>query len=369
MDERIYTLGFAVFPGIGTKRFAALVATCGSAKEAWEAEESVLVSILGKVLTKKFMQFRASFDVASYAKNIQEKSIDFVVPSDDLYPPLLKQLAYPPFILFTKGNVALLQNKRTIGIVGTRKVTSYGEQVTTLFTRDLVQQGFTIVSGMALGVDGIAHNTCLDSDGTTIAVLGSGVDVPTPREHVHLYQDILAHNGLIVSTFAPGEDASKGSFPARNAIVAGLSRGILVTEGAKDSGSLITASFAKEFGRPVFAVPGQITSPLAAGTNNLIKSGAIAVSSASDIIENLEGVVPGVVRNTDKILNQVQDDNKKKGATQDEQNILDALRNGPLLFDEIARTIGKDSKSLGTLLSMMELKGLIKTTQDGKYSI
>ena len=368
MLNDMYTLGFAAFPGIGTIRFKKLVAACGSPQKAWNSSKTALSAILGKMLAEKFVNFRASFDVASYAQTIKQKGIEYVVPTDTMYPHLLQQIPHPPFILFAKGNISLLQETHALGVVGTRKVTDYGQEVTELFVRDLVAQGFVIVSGMALGVDGIAHKTALANNGKTIAVLGSGVDVPMPREHAYLYQNILEKNGLIVSTFAPGEGASKGSFPARNAIIAGLTQGILVTEGAEDSGSLITAAYAKKFGRPIFAVPGRITSHLSEGTNNLIKQGAYAVSSASDIIGSL-GYASSRVRSLSGTSSSSRFAQPVKGDTKEEQKILDLLANESLHFDEIVRKIGKDSKSIGSLLSLMELKGAIKSLSDGRYAL
>lgn len=363
MDEKIYTLGFAAFPGIGTIRFEKLVAVCGSAQKAWYATDSELIKILGNAVGKKFSEFRKTFNGEKYAKEVAKKDMYLFTPKDKEYPVLLKELSHPPFILFVKGNISLLQNDKTIGVVGTRKVTSYGREVTEMFVADLVAQDVTIVSGMALGVDGIAHTTAVKNNGATIAVLGSGVDRPTPREHVNLYENILEHHGLIVSTFAPGEDASIGSFPARNAIIAGLSQAILVTEGAETSGSLITAQYAKKFDRFVFSVPGQITSHLSKGTNNLIKNGAIAVTSAGEILDRL-GII-GFQKSRESENQKV-----RLSGSPEELSIVSILeQNGPLLFDEIVRKIGKDSKSIGSLLSLMELKGMIASDSDGKYSI
>ncbi len=409
MGQNRFVLGFSAFSGIGTVRFNKLIEVFGSAENAWNADGKDVQDVIGPQTGKQFNEFRKSFNLQKYAEEIERKNILWFAPGDTDYPKLLKQLndvipatsvilgneATPgsdsgqarmtdgsriksgmtrvPFILFAKGNTQLLKNDKTIAIVGTRKVTDYGRQVTEMLTRDLVTSGFTIVSGMALGVDGIAHRIVIESKGNTIAVLGSGVDVPTPREHASLYNAILENNGLILSTFSPGEDAHIGSFPARNAIVAGISRGVVVTEGAEDSGSLITAEYAKKYERPVFAVPGQITSQQSKGTNNLIKQGAIPVSSALDIFDSLG------------IMNAPQAERVKypKGTSfpeaarqalsskvKEEQEIIDLLeQNGPLHFDEIVRTMEKDSSTIGSLLSLMELKGMIRNNSDGKYSL
>jgi len=390
MNSNIYILGFSAFSGIGTIRFEQLINEFGTPEKAWNASRTDLKAVLKEAVGEKFDEFRKEFNLKEYAKEIEKKHIMWFTPNDKEYPKLLKQLntvipaeagiqsfgltqdkedgsrvkpgmTRAPFILFAKGNTDLLKNEKTIGIVGTRKVTDYGQQVTEMFTKDLVNAGFTIVSGMALGVDGIAHTTAIQHGGKTIAVLGSGVDIPTPGEHSGLYQQILEHDGLIVSTFSPGEDANKGSFPARNATVAGLSQGIVVTEGAEKSGALITANYAKKFGRPVFSVPGQITSQLSIGTNNLIKQGAVPVTAASGILDTLGIIAEG--------KSQVPNHKKQKADTKEERIILDLLENGPLHFDEIVRTIGKDSRSVGSILSLMELKGVIKSNSKGEYIV
>lgn len=359
MDDALYSLGFSAFSGIGTRRFEQLMNAFGSAEEAWNAQGSDMCTILGKTIGRRFDEFRKDFNLESYAREIEKKGIHYFIPQDKAYPALLRQLSHPPFILFAKGNVNVLSDTKTIGIVGTRRVTNYGQQVTELLTRDLVAQGFVVVSGMALGVDGTVHRETLKNNGKTIAVLGSGVDVPLPREHEALYQQILNNNGLIISTFQPGEGAGVGTFPARNAIIAGLSQGIVVTEGAEKSGALITANYAKKFGRPVFSVPGQITSPLSKGTNNLIRQGAVMVSSAQEILDTL-----GIM-----MTPQIKSANKKvpHAGSPDEDAIVKLLKNGPLHFDEIVRTMEKDSREIGSLLSLMELKGIIKSNTEGKY--
>lgn len=360
MKERDHILGFSAFPGIGTRRFEQLINEFGSAENAWNASKTELVKVLKQVVGEQFVEFRKNFDLEKYADEVEKTRIHFFIPSDKDYPALLKQLPHPPFILFAKGNTSLLQSAKTIGIVGTRMVTNYGQQVTEMLTKDLVMQGFVIVSGMALGVDGIAHRETLKNKGGTIAVLGSGVDVPLPREHEGLYQEILAQGGLIVSTFQPGEGAGIGTFPARNETIAGLSQGIVVTEGAEKSGALITANYAKKFNRPVFSVPGQITSQLSKGTNNLIKQGAIPIQSSGEILDTL-GIMNAPQKKNEK--------RKTKNETKEERVILDLLENAPLHFDEIVRTIGKDSRDVGSILSLMELKGMIRSSADGKYSL
>jgi len=203
------------------------------------------------------------------------------------YPFLLKNIPDPPKELFVLGDGDILSAKRVIAVVGTRKMTRYGQEITTKLTKELVEAGFVIVSGMALGVDGVAHQTAIDSGGKTIAVLGAGVDIIYPAQHRDLYNGILAHGGAIVSEVPPGKFVSREQFPARNRIISGLSQAVLVTEGAIKSGGLITVRMALEQGREVFAVPGPINSPMAEGTNYLIKQGARLVTDVDDILSEL----------------------------------------------------------------------------------
>lgn len=207
---------------------------------------------------------------------------------DPLYPRMLKEIPDPPAVLYVQITNRSLTFERTIAVVGTRRVTPYGEAVTRKLTRGLVEKGFTIVSGMALGVDTIAHQTALDCGGTTIAVLGCGIDIIYPPSNARLYHVISRSPGSAIFTeFAPGVRPTREQFPRRNRIISGLSLGVVVVEGTDRSGSLITARFAAEQGREVFAVPGPITSPYSRAPAILLKQGAILVESADDIIEEL----------------------------------------------------------------------------------
>lgn len=362
VKEDIYYLGFSVFPGIGPKRFDQLLSFFGDAKSAWEGSAKDVETILGSALTHQFTTFRTAFEAKAYAKVLEDKNIVFLSVKNSDYPVLLRQIPHPPFVVYVKGDLSVLSHDEAIGVVGTRKVTDYGRQVTEDITKGLIAEGFVIVSGLALGVDGIAHKTAIENNGKTIAVLGSSVDYCTPREHQQLYETILQGHGCVVSQFALNEHVGKGNFPARNRIIAGLSQAVLVTEGAEDSGALYTAEDAKGLGRPVFAIPGPITSSLSKGTNNLIKQGAIPISDAQEILDTL-----GIMGNQVKTHNvKVK---KTQGETKEEQDILDLLEIQPLHFDEIARKIGKDSKEIGSLLSFLELKGIVKSNSQGEYSL
>lgn len=354
MDK--YYLGFSVFEGIGPVRFRKLLNTFQTAKNAWEAEEDKLNSVLGKNLAASFIRFRISFSINNYESLLAKKNIQYVTFDDKNYPELLKQAANPPFLLYVKGDISLLNSKKIIAIVGTRKISFYGEKVTGQFAEDLVSQGFVIVSGLAFGVDAKAHLSTIENGGKTIAVLGCGVDCCTPSSNQQVYNRILETSGAIVSSFPPGKGASKGSFPARNAIIAGISLGVLVTEGTEDSGALITANDALMLNRPVFAVPGPITSGLSKGPNFLLKKGAVVAVNSTDILDRLG------IMSARKVKTPISSDNP------DEQAILNILESGPLHFDQIVQTIGKSAQEISVILGMMEVKGIIKSF-NGIYSL
>lgn len=355
--KRNFYLAFSNAPGIGPIKFNKLVKTFGSAKTAWNSSNEELEPVLKKSLTEKFIKFRQEFDIEDYLIKLKKQKISFVCLIDKQYPELLKQIPNPPIVLYTKGNLKLLDSHK-LAIVGTRHITAYGRQITEMFAQKLSDMGLVIVSGMAYGVDGVAHKACLEVGGNTIAVLGNGVDLPYPRENEKLYEEILDNGGLIISEYPPGEPPSIGSFPSRNRIVAGLSLGVLVTEGASDSGSLITANYGLEFGRRVFAIPGPITSQLSAAPLRLIEKGAKLVVSPEDIPREL-GIKNHELKKNEKTFD---------GLSKEELRIVDLIENESLHFDEIVRRLKLDSSKAGTILSIMEIKGIIKNT-GGKYNL
>lgn len=359
MVERNYYLAFSNASGIGPIKFNKLVKTFGSAKAAWNSSTDDLEEVLKQALTKKFEIFRKEFDIDEYLQKLNKQKISFVCLIDKEYPPLLNKIPNPPIVLYAKGNLKLLGLQK-IAIVGTRHITAYGRQITEMFAEKLSSVALVVVSGMAYGVDGVAHKATLEAGGATIAVLGNGVDLPYPRENEKLYEEILDSGGLILSEYPPGEPPSAGSFPSRNRIVAGLSLGVLVTEGASDSGSLITANYGLEFGRKVFAIPGPITSQLSAAPLRLIEKGAKLVVSPEDILRNLQLPISNFQLNKNV--------SKFKDLSLEEKKIVELIENEPIHFDEIVRRLKLDPSKIGTILSMMEIKGLVKSS-GSKYSI
>lgn len=359
MEERDYWLGFSSASGIGPVKFQILLKTFGSAKKAWSAKHSEIEKVLGEKLAVKFGDFKKNFSLELYSKELKKRKLQFLTLNDKDYPELLKKTGKPPFVLYIKGSKEVLNNSLSIAVVGTRRITSYGEEVTRILVSDLVGSGFIIVSGLALGVDAVASAAAIGSGGKTIAVLGCGVDCVTPLENERLYNSIVSEGGAIVSEFPLGHPPLRGSFPSRNRIIAGLSLGVLVTEGAEDSGSLITASEALKIKRPVFAVPGPITSTLSKGPFKLISKGAKLVTSVQDILKELNVEGAKNIKSTKSI----------KGDTKDEIKILQILENEPLHFDEIVRKSKINPSKLGSLLSLMEVKGLIKSQGGGFFSV
>lgn len=230
-------------------------------------------------------QYRQNLENQIYA--MQKKQIQMITYKDQRYPYLLKHIYDPPLVLFAKGNLALLK-KDAVAMVGCRMCSTYGKRIAFQIAGDLAQQGYVIVSGMAKGIDGYAHQGALAQKGETIAVLGSGVDVIYPKQNENLYDRILAQKGLILSEYVPGVMPIAKHFPARNRIISGLAKGVVVVEAKARSGSLITVDFALEQGKEVFAIPGNLNNPNAAGTNRLIQQGAKLVIDVDDIREELD---------------------------------------------------------------------------------
>jgi DNA processing protein len=364
MEERDYWLGFSTIPGIGPAKFKKLLEKFRTAKSAWTSARPRLAEILGEEMADKFVLFREKFEIDKYLKELKHKNVWFLTLKDEKYPRLLKEIRNPPFVLYGKGQMPDgTWFSQSISVVGARKTTQYGREVTKLLTTELSLAGFTIVSGLALGVDAVSHMTALENSGKTIAVLGCGVDCCNPRENQSIYDDILKTNNCIISEFPLGMKPTLWSFPARNRIIACLSQAVLVTEGAEDSGSLITAKFALKFGRKVFAVPGPITSSMSKGPYKLIQKGAKLVTSEGDIMREFQiSNVKSQINSKSQIIN-------KKGDTKEENLILKLLQGEALHFDEIVRRTEFNSSHLSSILSMMEIKGIIRSQNNGTFSI
>lgn len=274
---------------------------------------------------------------------------------ENMYPASLKAAPSPPKQLYVRAShqqvFGQLMQRHRVAIVGSRDATIYGEQMTRKFASELAAHGVVIVSGMALGIDGVAHRAALDVGGLTFAVLPSSVTQIHPKTHSRLAHDIINSGGALVSEYAPDAVTYKPNFVARNRIVAGLANALLITEAAENSGSLHTARFALEQGIDVLAVPGNINSPLSAGTNNLIKSGATPVTSTADILYSLN-IEPVSAKGTRTA--------RPKGSNHEEQLILDLLEQGIYLGSKLLEKSGLTIERLNHNLTMLELRAKIR---------
>ncbi len=348
MDK--YSLAFSVSP-LGPKRYQLLINKFGNPKEAWEGDElGYEESGIKGIIFKKFDEFRKSFVIEDYVSKLKKENVTFNSFLEKDYPKSLRALDNPPIVLFCKGNMDLLHKDKSlkIAVVGTRKITQYGKTITEKIVEGLAENNTIIVSGLALGVDTIAHKTTIQNKGLTIAVLGCGVDCCLPSENYSLYRDIIKQNGLIISEYPMSLPPNKGTFPARNRIIASLSDGVLVTEAAEDSGSLITADYALKYGKKIFSVPGPVTSKMSEGSLKLLKQGANLVTDAQDILNKFEKV------------NSKKKKAKKINFSENEMKIIELLENEEMTVDEIAKKIKINPIKLSISISNLELKRIVK---------
>ena len=299
----------------------------------------------------RFQRFKRAFDAEGYRAALGAQDLRFVGRSESLYPRLLGELHDPPPGLFVRGAGALeLLSAPAVAIVGARSCSSYGSQVARLLGRELAAAGVAIVSGLARGVDGEAHRGALEAGGVTLAVLGCGIDRDYPAAHANLARGICGA-GLLVSEYAPHVEPAPWRFPARNRIIAGLCLATVIVEARERSGALITADFALEAGREVFAVPGEITSGLSKGTNALLRLGATPLTSTADVLEAL---------GLELTVSEAPDLDENATA------VLKALDREPAAADELSRSTGLDAAALATALAELELAGAVAEA-DGLY--
>lgn len=296
---------------------------------------------------------------------LQDRNIHIIDADSDYYPSLLREVKRAPPIMYVWGDPTLL-NLPQIAVVGSRSPTAGGRTNAMAFSRALAEAGFTITSGLALGVDVAAHQGALQADGRTLAILGTGIDQIYPARHVHIAEDIVAGGGAVVSEFPLGTGALPSNFPQRNRIISGLSCGVLVVEAAVKSGSLITARYALQQDREVFAIPGSIQNPLSKGCHALIKEGAKLVECPEDIVDELQGIL--AFKQTEVVETQVQEQIFRDLAgteNSSEAKVLEALGFDPVPFDMIAESTGLCAGELMACLMTMELKGLVSNAGHG----
>ena len=341
-------------PGIGATGLANLVDQFGSFDNVLSAPLEALPGVYRKALQYYRREANAVTQAAQdVIARCRDEAITLAILGGENYPSLLAEIDCPPPVLYIKGRIDTLHLPQ-IAIVGSRQHTATGKHNAEAFARDLSRHGFTITSGMALGIDGIAHHAVVEK-GSTVAVLGTGVDTVYPRQHNALYQAIIDNGGAVLSEFPLGTPARAGNFPQRNRIISGLSVGVVVIEAALRSGSLITARHALEQGREVFALPGSIHNPMAKGCHQLIRNGATLVENSQDIVEQLGGML--------SLLAASPPPGEKNQPTielnTDEQNVLDQLAFDNVDLDTLVHRCGLATAQITSTLVSLELKGLV----------
>jgi DNA processing protein len=356
-DSLAAWLRLTLIPGIGGETQRRLLAAFGSPEAVFAAGRSALSGVIGSAAASRLIDADVAARVEqALAWQSSGERRHFVALGDADYPPALLAIADPPSLLYVCGQRERLALP-SLAIVGSRNATPAGALTATQFAAALADAGLAIVSGLALGIDGAAHRGALAAGGTTIAVIGTGIDRIYPAQHEALAREI-AERGVIVSEFPLASPPLPGNFPRRNRLIAGLARGVLVVEAALGSGSLITARLAADQGREVFAIPGSIHSPQSRGCHRLLRDGAKLVETAADILEELRwsSPAPHHAPATDTAL-----------YSETEQKLLAALGHAPCAIDELARRSGLTAAELSVILLQLELAGHVAGLPGGRY--
>lgn len=349
MQNKRYWIGFTLIKGIGAVRLQTLIHHFGDLETAWKATaEQLAGSGLGLKLVERIVQARLGVDLDRVMEGIDRQGIQALTWEDETYPSRLKEIEQPPPVLYIRGEY-LPEDVFAVAIVGTRRVTAYGRQVTEELAGYLGANGLTVVSGLARGVDALAHSASLQAGGRTLAVLGSGVDRIYPPEHHALAEKIL-ERGAILSDYPPGTAPDASNFPPRNRIISGLSLAVVVVEAGETSGALITAEFAAGQGREVFAVPGNILAPQSKGTNRLIQQGAQPLLTPQDLMQALDLTRIGEHKAARKII----------PGDAVEAQLLDVITEQPIHVDELQNRTGLPIEQVSATLALMELKGMVR---------
>jgi DNA processing protein len=359
-DEIRHILALLEIKDLGSVSIRKIIQTFGSAHKVFYSEPEEIVSLTGIKLdtAKKIKSFSNWQKIDDLTNQCEKKQIKILTINDESYPQLLKEIYDPPVVLFCKG-ILLPQDNFGLAVVGSRQLSDYGKRVTEKFAFELASCGITIVSGLARGIDSVAHISALSAQGRTIAVLGSGILKIYPPENKKLSEQII-QRGAILSEFYPETPPKRENFPKRNRIISGMTIGTLVTEATTNSGALITAKLALEQGREVFAVPGNITSKNSEGTNFLIKNGAKLVQKIEDILEEIKPFIPSLKES------YISLDSTIKVDLNDEENAIFSLLDKPLNLEEIVLKTGFGISRILEILLKLEINGLISRFE-GKY--
>lgn len=357
--DQVYLIGLSHFPKFGPKRLKLLLTYFNNAEQAFEAPLNEIIKAgIKERIALEFISARANIDLRKLLNILKNENIQVIALRDERYPKLLKEIFDPPALLYVKGELKS-RDEYAIAIVGTRKFSPYGKRVTVEITKELAQNKLTVISGLALGIDAIAHHACLEAGGRTIAVLGTGLDKASiyPSSNSSLANKIIDMDGAIISEFPLFTQPFRSNFPQRNRIISGLSLGTLVVEAANRSGALITAFSSLEQNREVFAVPGSIYSETSVGPNKLIKQGAKPITKAKEIMETLDLKEVSQYINNKKIIPD----------SAEEELLLTHLGREPMHVDDLTRLTKLQVAAINATLTMMEMKGMVKNLGNMQY--
>lgn len=352
MGEAEYLVGLNLLPGMGPSAIERAVAAFGSARSAWEASAEDLANAAGlkRECLERMARTKGSGVLEREIEIAEALGAYFITKADAIYPPSLRDIPAAPPVLYVLGTLPG-RDAATVAVVGTRTASSYGLGVAHRLARDLARCGIVVVSGLARGIDAMAHRGSLEGGGPTVAVLGSGLDVIYPPEHRRLF-GMISGAGAVVSEFPFGTRPARSTFPRRNRVIAGASAACIVVESKEDGGALITAGFALEFGREVMAVPGDITRPTSKGTNRLIRDGATPVTELSDVLEALG--LSGVMAGGQSVQRALGD----RELTREEEMVLEHASQGAPL-EEIAARTGLGTLEVSSILTGLEVMGIV----------
>ena len=369
-EGKKYWVWLSSIPGLGAKKYTQLLEIFQTPENLWHASEKELnrLPFLNEAAVNKLTDRNLRDQVEVHLENIGRYRIKVISLDHPEYPGYLKNIYDPPIVLYVRGS---LKQDRIVSVVGSRKATFYGLQTAEKISYDLAKRGITVASGMARGVDSYAHNGALNAGGRTLAVLGCGPDIVYPPENGALMEKII-ESGAVISEFLPGFPPLPQNFPARNRIISGISLGVAVIEANERSGSLITANFALEQGREVFAVPGNVTSVNSKGTNKLIKEGAKMVTDIEDILEELKFFEISNT-NTNPMEKESENDAKRNrllaGLSPEEKTVARNLEGEALHIDSLAQKCGLSMKEINAILILLELQGIIEQLPGKFYKL
>lgn len=360
VDTKIIVAWLNSIYGMQQKNIEKLVDYFGSIEGVWDNLDTEVnnINFIREEKLRKIIRNKSYFE-EEFSNMLYKEGVSITTFLSDDYPEKLRDIINPPSILYCKGSMNSLNNI-SIAIVGSRKATDYGKWVADKFARELSNINVTIISGLATGIDTIAHKSSLKNNGTTIGVIGNGINICYPAKNENLYQEIISNGGCVVTEYPFDTQPMASNFPNRNRIISGLSSGILVVEAQDKSGTLITASHAADQGKDVFAVPGNINSIFSVGTNKLIRDGAKLVTCLDDIIEEIPSL---------KALDNGENTIKKSldNLTINEALIINFINEGEKSIDELLTKTGLSINELLSTLTMLEMKGIIKQLSGKKF--